>query len=232
MKKDRCKEKLLLHACCGPCSLEPVRVLRERGVEPVIFFSNSNIAPDLEYSERKDAIKAWAEKNGVEFVEDEYDNEEWREAVKGCEGARPDRCRQCYKMRLRSAAQYAKDNGFEALGTTLTISPYQYKDIIKDELTSACEKYDIDSAFEDYSPYYRAAQNRAKEEGVYKQKYCGCLPSKFEAEAEVREMKRQKAHAKEQRDALMQAKRDSKKAYADKQQRKKQLLKEFKESHC
>lgn len=222
--------KLLLHACCGPCSLEPVRVLRERGVEPTIFFSNSNIAPKAEYDERLSAIKKWAKQNDVEFIEDTYDNAEWIDVVKSCKGAKPERCRECYKMRLNHACEFAKNNGYDSVGTTLTISPYQHIDTIEEELNNACKTCGVKSAFEDYSPHYRKAQNRAKEEGVYKQKYCGCLLSKKEAEDEIKEMQKRKAKAQEIREIELDKKRKSNKEYADKQARKKMLLKQFKEN--
>ena len=232
MKDTDSQHKLLLHACCGPCSLEPIRVLRQRGIEPTVFFSNSNIAPAHEYEARRDAIKKWAEENDVEFIEDTYDNDEWKNAVRECSGAKPDRCRECYRMRLKAAANYAKENGFDEVSTTLTISPYQHTDIIEEELNSACRDEGITSGFEDFSQYYRTAQTRAKEEGVYKQKYCGCLLSKKEAEDEIAEMKRSKAQAQKKREEELNKKRAENKAYADKQARKKELMKKFKEGKC
>ena len=57
-------QKLLLHACCGPCSLEPLRLLRERGIEPAIYFCNGNIQPRAEHDRRLDALREWAQAEG------------------------------------------------------------------------------------------------------------------------------------------------------------------------
>lgn len=218
-------KRLLLHACCGPCSLEPVRVLRERGIEPVIFYSNSNIAPADEYDHRRDTIRDWCAANEVEFIEDDYVNSEWIAAAKGKQ--KPERCRACYAMRLAHSAEFAKANGFDALGTTLTISPYQYTEIIAEELAIACAAAGIDSFFEDYSCFYQQAQNRAKVEGLYRQNYCGCLPSKKEAEDERAQSKAQKAAKVAEREAALEEKRAEKRAYQEKQTRKNQILKEL-----
>ena len=223
---------LLLHACCGPCSLEPVRILRERGVEPVIFFSNSNIAPVEEYEKRRDTIKSWCEKNNVTFIEDDYTPEDWEKAVEGLKAQKPERCRQCYRIRFKRAVKYAKENGFQGIGTTLTISPYQYALTIKEELQRSCESAGLECFYEDYSPHFREAQRRAKEEGLYRQHYCGCLPSKAEAEAEKKRMAAMKEKRAQARESELNKKREEKQAYAEKRAKQKAILKSIrKETH-
>ena len=221
-------DPLLLHACCGPCSLEPVRILRERRIEPVIFFSNSNIAPFEEYVLRRDSIKEWCEKNAVAFIEDEYAPEVWEDVTEGLKAQKPERCRQCYRLRFERAVNYAKANGFEGVGTTLTISPYQYALTIKEELRKACESAGLTCFYEDYSPHFRVAQKRAKEEGLYRQHYCGCLPSKAEAEGEKKRMAAIKEKRAQAREIELQKKRDEKQAYAEKRAKQKAILKELK----
>ena len=222
----------LLHACCGPCSLEPVRILRERGIEPIIFFSNSNIAPAEEYKKRRDTIKNWCKKNDVTFIEDNYAPEKWEEAVEGLKAQKPERCRQCYRLRFERALNYAKENGFKGVGTTLTISPYQYSLTIKEELQKACVSAGLECFYEDYSPHFREAQRRAKEEGLYRQHYCGCLPSKAEAEGEKKRMAAMKEKRAQARESELQKKRDEKQAYAEKRAKQKAILKNIrKETH-
>ena len=230
-KKDTCiAKKFLLHACCGPCSLEPIRILRERGIEPVVFYSNSNIAPAEEYAHRRDTIRDWCKKNDIEFIEDDYAPEEWREATKGLLAQKPHRCRECYKIRFVHAAKFAKEHGFDGLGTTLTISPYQYTLTIKEELIAACENAGIECFYEDYSSHFREAQKRAKEEGLYRQGYCGCLPSKAEAEAEKKRAKAIKEKHQQEREAKAQKKRDEKKAYASKREKQRAILKQMRQA--
>ncbi len=235
---------MLLHACCGPCSLEPVRVLRERGIEPDVFYSNSNIAPRAEYARRLEAIRQWADEEGVDFVEDEYEPSEWEE----CAGdpwrkdgmSRKNRCRACYRMRFERAAAYAAANGYAELGTTLSVSPYQYTEVIREELERACEAAGLKAAFEDWRPYYDDATRRSRESGMYRQNYCGCAPSKAEAERE-REERREARRAERERWAAehadeiaeekrrREARRSERAAYDAKRAKQRRILKELRE---
>ena len=74
--------KLLLHACCGPCSLEPARILRAAGHDLAIYYANSNIAPASEYARRLDTLRAWAGGEGLPVVEGPYAPDAW-EATAG-----------------------------------------------------------------------------------------------------------------------------------------------------
>ncbi|MCR2037281.1 epoxyqueuosine reductase QueH [Adlercreutzia caecimuris] len=259
--------RILLHACCGPCSLEPVRVLRSEGVEPVVFYANSNIHPADEYAHRLDTLRAWAVEEGLEVVEGVYNPEAW-EATAGRVGdaaeaafgvivneegdraegdeptearaAREARCRACYRLRFEEAARYAREHGFDALGTTLSVSPYQYTAIIREELERACEREGIRARFEDYRPFYNEATRRSREGGMYRQNYCGCRFSDAEADAE-RELRRAErravreaeaaAHANERaaEEAERARKRAEKQAYAAKQAKKRAALKALRE---
>lgn len=235
--------QLLLHACCGPCSMEPVRILRERGVEPHIHYSNSNIAPADEYERRLEAIRDWTAAEGITFIEDEYEPDKWRDgagataeaALRG-EATREDRCRACYRKRLESSARYAAEHGYSAIGTTLTISPYQLTEIIHEELDRAAEMHGLKSAFEDYSPHYAEATRRSREAGMYRQNYCGCAYSKAEAEAEraerqaAREAERdRRAQKRKPQEEALQKRRQERAAYDEKQRRKKAVLKAMRE---
>ena len=60
--------KLLLHACCAPCSIKCIESLREEGVEPVLFWYNPNIHPFTEYRSRRDALIIHAKAVGVELI--------------------------------------------------------------------------------------------------------------------------------------------------------------------
>ena len=215
--------KTLLHACCGPCSLEPVRVLREQGVEPVVFYANSNIHPADEYARRLDTLRAWAAGAGLQVVEGSYDPDAWERtagragdaarerfgvithgpdadgsAAEGAgdaaaEEARRARCRACYRLRSEEAAAWAAAHGFDALGTTLSVSPYQYTDVIFEELERACARAGIAARLDDWRPYYEQATRRSREEGLYRQNYCGCRFSDEEAAAERAERKAARA---------------------------------------
>lgn len=195
--------KTLLHACCGPCSLEPVRLLKEQGHELVIGYMNSNIHPRDEYTHRLDTLRTWAETENIPVVEGEYNPKAWSDAV-GDESTwgegHIDRCRACYRMRLEAAAQYASDNGFEALSTTLAVSPYQFTEVIHEELEAIAQRHQLAAVFEDFRPYYPEATRRSRALGMYRQNFCGCAPSKAEAAAEREEFKRRRAEERARRE--------------------------------
>lgn len=188
--------KILLHACCGPCSLEPVRLLQEAGHELVLAYMNSNIHPRAEYDRRLDTLRAWAEGAGIPVVEGVYDAEAWHAQVGVMQlagGPRDERCRRCYHLRLEEAAAYAAGHGFEGLATTLSVSPYQFTGIIEEELDAVCADWGLTPVFSDYRPYYPRATRRSKDLEMYRQNYCGCIYSDAEATAERAERKAQRA---------------------------------------
>jgi hypothetical protein len=240
---SKVKERIVLHACCGPCSLEPVRVLREEGLEPVIYFANSNIHPEPEYTHRLETLRDWAHTEGVEVEEGTYDAQAWEETagkIGNAHAPREARCRACYRLRFEEAARYAHENGYPTLGTTLSVSPYQYTDIIKEELERAAALYGLQAHFEDYRPFYDEATRRSREAKMYRQNYCGCRFSEREAEEERLERKAERAaaraahaaaHAEERArdEAARKQNRAEKQAYAEKQARKRAALKAFKQ---
>ncbi|MGN0072488.1 MAG: epoxyqueuosine reductase QueH [Coriobacteriales bacterium] len=199
--------KLLLHACCGPCSLEPVRMLMEDGAEFGIFFSNSNIHPHDEYLRRLQAIREYVvQPNGLPFEEDEYSSQEWEERVGVWGTQREQRCRACYRLRFERLAAAARELGYDAIGSTLTISPYQYTQTILEELQRAALAQGLESAGADYSACYQEATRRSRDLGMYRQNYCGCRFSIAEAQAQRQERAQEHRRQKELKQlALLQA---------------------------
>ena len=149
--------KILLHACCGPCSLEPVRLLRAAGHDLTIAYMNSNIAPADEYAHRLSTLRAWAAGEQLDVLEGAYDPAAWETcagrvgAAEGDPARRKARCRACYRLRFEEAAALAAEQGFDALGTTLSVSPYQYTDVIREELERAASAAGVQPLFEDLS---------------------------------------------------------------------------------
>ena len=86
-------------------------------------------------------------------------------------------CKMCYRIRLDKAAQFASENGFDAFTTTLLISPYQDHELIIKIAKEKAEKYNTKFYYHDFRPNYREGQNLAREHGLYRQKYCGCICS-------------------------------------------------------
>lgn len=199
--------RLLLHACCGPCSLEPVRLLQEEGTEFGIYFSNPNIHPREEYLHRLQTIQEHvAQPNGLPFYEDEYSTREWEERVGVWGTQREQRCRACYRLRFERLAAAASELGFDTIGSTLTISPYQYTQDILEELERAAQAQGLQSAGRDYSACYQEATRRSRELGMYRQNYCGCRFSIAEAQAERQQRAQERQRLKELKQlALLQA---------------------------
>lgn len=206
--------KLLLHACCGPCSLEPTRLLAEAGHDITIAYLNSNIAPAGEYQHRLETLLIWARSEGIPVIEGSYAPDAWQAAIDAAwrEGdARVNRCRACYRIRLEELARYAHEHGFEGIGTTLSVSPYQFTSVIAEELKRAAAPYeDLVAVFEDFRPYYPQATTRSRGLGMYRQNYCGCAYSDTEAAEERAERKaaRKAAQAKKKAEKLAMLRTD------------------------
>ena len=122
-------KEILLHACCAPCSGAVLECLRDNGIRPVVFFSNSNIFPKEEYDHRLAELRRYGDVMGVEVVEDAYDHEAWLEAVRGLEREpeRGRRCEACFRFRLARAARFAESRDLPVLATTLASS--RWKDL-------------------------------------------------------------------------------------------------------
>ena len=283
--------KLFLHACCGPCSLEPVRLLQAAGHDIAIYYANSNIAPREEYTRRRDTLVDWAKSEGIPVIEGPYDPAAWEKTAgrigdaaladvraarkenqpaadsrvesdrsapadrisDPCEHAplradvlsvdparREARCRACYRLRLEETARVAAEQGFDGIGTTLSVSPYQYTKVIEEEVRRAAEREGIEGVFEDFRPYYDEATRRSRALGMYRQNYCGCRISDEEAAAERAERKAQRAAAKQAEraehaaeiaavEAELKKHRADRAAYDKKQARKRAILKSLRE---
>ena len=166
--------KLLMHTCCAPCSVYCIDALRSEGLEPTLFWYNPNIHPFTEYKARRDCLKDYAKMVGVELIlKEEYGLDEF---CKNVVSDIDNRCvNYCYPKRLSEAVKYAAENGYDAFTTTLLVSPYQKHE----ELIKVCEKLAKESGikflYRDFRVGFREGQNKARELGLYRQKYCGCI---------------------------------------------------------
>ena len=176
--------RLLLHACCGPCVLEPLDALALEADEVTVAFANPNIHPVEEYVRRRDTLLDYAASAGVDVVELPYDPGAWERAVAPLAGEGRERCRACYRLRLGLAAHIAAENGFDTLATTLSVSPYQDQAAINEEGRRAAAEAGITWLDRDFRDRYSAATARSRELGMYRQNYCGCVYSRAEADAD------------------------------------------------
>jgi epoxyqueuosine reductase len=188
--------RLLLHACCGPCLLEPLDALLCEADSVTVAFANPNIHPAEEFERRRDTLLTYAEQVGVDVEVLPYDREAWDAQVAPLASAGPERCRACYRLRLGIAARFAAEHGFDALTTTLSVSPYQQHDAIQEEGERAASEVGIAWLRRDYREQYRDSVVRSRELGMYRQNYCGCDFSRAEAAAQRDERKARKAAEK------------------------------------
>ena len=75
----------------------------------------------------------------------------------------------------------AQERGFEYVGTTLAVSPYQLFDACNDVLERLATARGLTPVIRDFRPYYPDATRRSRELGMYRQNYCGCRFSAVEA---------------------------------------------------
>ena len=166
--------KLLMHTCCAPCSVYCIDTLKKEGIEPTIYWYNPNIHPYMEYKARRDTLKEYAESLKLKAIfEEDYGLDEF---CKNVVGDLQNRCKNyCYPVRLRKTFEYAKVNGYDAVTTTLLYSIYQNHDFIKEYMEKLSEEFGIEFLYRDFRVGFREGQNKARELGLYMQKYCGCI---------------------------------------------------------
>lgn len=171
--------KILLHVCCAPCCCAILEKLLEEGFQPTLFFYNPNIYPKSEYEIRKQSVISFARKRDVPFIDAEYDNNQWMERVRGLENEpeRGKRCSVCFDIRLDKAARYAVSEGFSVFATTNGLSRWKDLDQINHSGLFAAKRYPGLTFWDrDWRKgnLQEKAQKTTKEEGFYRQQYCGC----------------------------------------------------------
>lgn len=179
--------KVLMHTCCAPCSVYCIDSLRAEGVEPDLFWYNPNIHPFMEYKARRDCLKEYSNKVGVKLIlNEDYGLDEFcRNVVTDI----PGRCvNYCYRKRLGETVRYAAENGYTAFTTTLLVSPYQKHDELRKICEELAEASGIQFLYRDFRVGYREGQAKARQLGLYMQKYCGCIFS--EEERYLKQIKR------------------------------------------
>lgn len=171
--------RIMLHACCAPCSSAIVEWMLAHDVRPTIFYFNPNIWPHEEYEIRKEESKRHATSLGIEWIDGDYNHETWLAAIKGLEGEpeRGGRCLQCFRMRLIATAMEAQRRGFTTIATTLATSRWKSLDQIAAAGKMAEEAV---SGIHFWAQNWRKGglQERRnellKQYQFYNQQYCGC----------------------------------------------------------
>ena len=185
LKKEERVPTLLLHCCCAPCSSYVLEYLSEY-CKITVFFYNPNIDPESEYTKRilelQRLIASMNLKHPVSFIAGQYDSERFYEMAKGLETVKEggERCFKCYELRLREAAEIAKEGEFEYFTTTLSISPHKNAQKLNEIGQRLGEEYGVEYLLSDFKKKngYKRSIELSEEYGLYRQNYCGCVFSK------------------------------------------------------
>ena len=187
LEKSGEKPKLMLHACCAPCSSHTLLYLYEH-FDITVYFCNPNIAPETEYKYRKSELKRLIAELGldVRMIDEDYDPAPFYELAKGLEDLpeRGERCQKCIAYRLRRTAEKAKEQGSDFFTTTLTISPHKDCAFINECGAEISAEYGVAYLFSDFKKHdgYKHSIELSRQYGLYRQNYCGCVYSKKAAQ--------------------------------------------------
>lgn len=180
------EESVLMHICCGPCSLFCIDEFRRLFPKARLtgLFANPNIHPYEEFIRRAEstAIAAEYKHIDVEYIP-YYDRKKWGYFSRSDGAMQPagepddERCSMCYRTRMELTAAYAKEHGYAAMTSTLFVSPYQNHELLKKICAEAAAEQGLDFVYIDFRTGFRKGQAEAREIGLYRQKYCGCIRS-------------------------------------------------------
>ena len=177
--------KLLLHACCAPCSSACLKRLGDYFKITILYY-NPNITLKDEYLKRLDEVKRFIKefkvKYPIEIIDAKYDPEKFLKLTKGMENLpeRGERCYICYKLRLEESLKIAEENNFDYFTTTLTLSPYKNTDWLNEigeDISKNSKVKFLNSDFKKKNGYKESIE-LSKKYNLYRQDYCGCSYSK------------------------------------------------------
>ena len=172
------KKKLLIHSCCAHCAAYTAEYWRQQGYEVSAFWYNPNIHPYTEHQHRLEAMQSLAKTMNLPLIINEgYDITSYFRQVVGHES---ERCRHCFRLRLSTTAETAKEMGFDAFTTTLLISPQQKHELIKEVGEELAEEKGIDLLYADLRKRYSDSRRMTKPLNLHRQQYCGCVYSEWE----------------------------------------------------
>lgn len=184
------KKKLLLHACCAPCSSICMERVRDH-FDTTVYFFNPNITIEDEYlyrlNELKRLIDIYNEMPGrghIDLLNGDYDPDVFFSIAKGYEDCpeRGARCSLCYELRLKATADTAIANGYDYFATTLTLSPLKDAERLNGIGYRLSKESDgrllwLPSDFKKEDGYKKSIE-LSKEYNLYRQNYCGCVYSR------------------------------------------------------
>lgn len=177
------KDKLLLHACCGPCSSAIIEAYHKY-FDITLYYYNPCITNEIERDKRAEEllriVRELNLENEVKVHIEHSDSADFLDRVKGLE-TQPEggaRCYHCYKQRLEKTAEAASRHYFKYFSTTLTISPYKNSATINNIGVNVGHKYNVFYMPFDFGYLYPRSLELCEKYNLYQQDYCGCEFSK------------------------------------------------------
>lgn len=170
---------LLLHVCCGPCALMPILRLQEEGFALTAWYMNPNIHPLAEYLRRREAAGQCAAALGIPilYADATWDITAWLRAVAGRDTP-PQRCAYCCTSRMEAAFAFARQQGFAWFSSSLLYSIYQPHAVIKAAGERLAASHNGPGfVYRDFRSDWQEGIAGAKDLGLYRQPYCGCVYS-------------------------------------------------------
>lgn len=169
---------VLLHVCCGPCSIYPLSSLREQGYTVTAHFYNPNIHPFREFRKRFETLKNYLQEISVPLLaEEEYGLTGFIRKIAFNEQTK---CTLCYTMRLEHVVKTATSHGFQSFTTTLLYSKYQRHKILVKICEDFAKQYGISFLYQDFREGWQDGIDKSIEYQMYRQPYCGCIYSEQE----------------------------------------------------
>ena len=170
--------KLLVHTCCGPCSIYPVQVLRDDGCEVMGFYYRNNIHPYTECQRREETLATYARSISLKLiVQPGYDMETF---IRNVAFREAERCTYCYHDRLTTTAQFAKKGKFDGFTSTLLYSRFQKHEQIRSIGEAVGQSVGVPFYYRDFRDGWQAGIEASRDLGMYRQQYCGCIYSEKE----------------------------------------------------
>jgi epoxyqueuosine reductase len=188
--------KVLLHACCAPC-LSGARIgFQDQSLPFTVYWYNPNIQPLTEHDRRLSTLCSYVNDDPFQMMcPDLNDRDLYRSLIETflsngghdiLNGIRIEsRCDICYYLRLSRCASVAMSKGYDSFSTTLLLSKYQKHDRIKAVGELIMDETGMDFLYIDLRKYWNRSLDRSRRFKLYRQKYCGCELSSFEAKKSV-----------------------------------------------
>lgn len=177
-------ERLLLHACCAPCSSAVLERLGDFFQINILFY-NPNITEKHEYEKRLNELEkfvaSFKTKYPITVIPGRYEPREFFDMARGLENEpeRGMRCYKCYELRLEECAKVAEKENINYFTTTLSLSPYKNAAWINEIGSNLENKYNTNFLYSDFKKKngYKRSIELSKEYDLYRQDYCGCVYS-------------------------------------------------------